>query len=169
MAIPTAGSKTVVTIGGDGTFAFSAAHAGIHDGKFEPLHGHTFTVTLRLHGKPDETTGMLCDFTDVKSALTSAITPLKRRTIMPDQPAGGRCHVHDGQILIEAGSKVYSLPVDDVTLLPIANTTTELIAAWILGQTLPALTGTGLRRAELELSEASDTSAVVAVELGGLP
>ena len=59
---------TVITIGGDGKFAFSAAHAGLHAGEFEPLHGHSFTVTLRLHGEPDET-GMVCDFTDVKNAL----------------------------------------------------------------------------------------------------
>ena len=31
---------TVITVGGDGKFAFSAAHAGLHDGEFEPLHGH---------------------------------------------------------------------------------------------------------------------------------
>jgi 6-pyruvoyl-tetrahydropterin synthase len=37
---------TVITVGGDGTFAFCAAHAGLHDGQFEPLHGHSFTVTL---------------------------------------------------------------------------------------------------------------------------
>lgn len=35
---------------GDGPFVFCAAHAGLHDGQFERLHGHTFTVTLRLHG-----------------------------------------------------------------------------------------------------------------------
>jgi 6-pyruvoyl-tetrahydropterin synthase len=32
---------------GRGEFDFSAAHAGLHDGELEPLHGHTFQVTLR--------------------------------------------------------------------------------------------------------------------------
>ena len=61
---------TVITVGGDGTFSSSAAHAGLHDGQFEPLHGHTFTVTLRLHGEPDQT-GMVCDFSVIKAALVS--------------------------------------------------------------------------------------------------
>lgn len=158
-------SSTTIAIGGDGTFAFSAAHAGLHDGEFEPLHGHTFTVTLRLTGEPDET-GMVCDFTDVKKALSAAIAPLKRRTLMPMRTFGGRCDRLDGQVIIEVGSKRYSLPEDDVVLLPIANTTTELIAEWILRLILPSLARTRVRRVELELAEACDTSASVTIDLG---
>jgi 6-pyruvoyltetrahydropterin/6-carboxytetrahydropterin synthase len=158
----------MITIGGNGTFAFSAAHAGLHDGELEPLHGHTFTVTLRLHGDPDEA-GMVCDFTAAKNALTTAIAPLKRRTLMPAAPSGGRC-AHEGrQVVIECGTRLYSLPADDVVLLPVANTTTEQIAAWLLRQVLPALGQPGLRRAELILAEAPDTSATVTVDLEAEP
>jgi hypothetical protein len=41
-----------IEIGGT-PFVFCAAHAGLHDGEFEPLHGHTFAVTLRLSGNLD--------------------------------------------------------------------------------------------------------------------
>lgn len=160
----TGAARTVLTIGGDGTFAFSAAHAGLHDGAFEPLHGHSFTVTVRLHGEPDET-GMVCDFTEVKKALAAAIAPLKRRTLMPSVVPEGRCDFSGGQVLIEAGSKFYSLPADDVALLPIPNTTTELIAAWVLDLILPSLRSTRVRQAEFELAEAGDTSVIVAVDL----
>ena len=120
----------MITIGGGGTFAFSAAHAGLHDGQFEPLHGHSFTVTLRLHGEPDEA-GMVCDFTGAKNALAAAIAPLKRRTLMPAAPPGGRCEREGGQVVIECGDQRYSLPAGDVVLLPVPNTTTEQIAAWL--------------------------------------
>lgn len=159
---------TSITIGGDGTFAFSAAHAGLHDGGFEPLHGHSFTVTLCLHGRPGES-GMICDFTDVKKALAAAITPLKRRTLMPASSPACRDYREGSQIVIECGSKVYSLPADDVTLLPVANTTTEAIAGWLLEQVLPALSAPELHRAELTLAEASDTRATAAIDLGGAP
>jgi 6-pyruvoyl-tetrahydropterin synthase len=159
---------TVITIGGDGKFAFSAAHAGLHDGEFEPLHGHSFTVTLRLHGEPDET-GMVCDFTDAKNALAAVIAPLKRRTLMPASPPGGRCD-HDGnQVVIECGTKRYGLPAGDVVLLPVPNTTTEHIAAWLLAGLVPLLGAPGLRLAELTLAEAPDTSATVAARLVVLP
>lgn len=158
----------IIKIGGDSTFAFSAAHAGLHGGEFEPLHGHSFTVTLCLHGTLGET-GMVCDFTDVKKALAAAIAPLKRRTLMPASSPACRDYREGTQVVIECGSKLYSLPADDVVLLPVANTTTEAIAGHLLEQVLPALSVPGLRRAELTLAEASDTCATAAVDLGSVP
>ena len=161
-------ASTSITIGGDGTFAFSAAHAGLHDGEFEPLHGHSFTVTLCLHGQAGEA-GMICDFTDVKKALAAAIAPLRRRTLMPSGSPVCRDYRDGSQVVIEGGSKVYSLPADDVVLLPVTNTTTEAIAGWLLEQVIPALAAPGLRRAELTLAEAPDTCATASVDLGGAP
>lgn len=156
---------TVITIGGGGQFAFCAAHAGLHGGQFEPLHGHSFTVTLRLHGEPDQA-GMICDFTDAKKALAAVIAPLKRRTLMPAALAGGRCGREGNQVVIECGDKLYSLPARDVVLLPVPNTTTEQIAAWLLAQVMPALGAPGVRLAELVLAEAADTSATVSARPG---
>lgn len=164
---PTLPVTTSITVGG-GTFAFSAAHAGLHDGEFETLHGHSFTVTLCLHGTPGGS-GMIFDFADVKKALAAAIAPLKRRTLMPASSPACRSHREGSQIVIECGSKVYSLPAGDVTLLPVANTTTEAIAGHLLDQVLPVLSAPGLHRAELTLAEASDTGATAAVDLGGAP
>lgn len=154
-----------ITIGGTGPFQFSAAHAGLHDGEFEPLHGHTFTVTVRLRGDLDGC-GMLADFHAVKKALTGAIGPLRRRTLMPARPSGGRCRTEDGQVFIECGTKRYSLPAGDVTLLPVTNTTTESIAAYLFDQVLPQLRHhPGLLRAELTLAEAADTAATIGADL----
>jgi 6-pyruvoyl-tetrahydropterin synthase len=77
---------TSITIGG-GEFSFCAAHAGLHDGEFEPLHGHTYSVTLRLTGTPGSD-GMVADFGPVKTALREAIAPLRRRTLVPHDAAG---------------------------------------------------------------------------------
>ncbi len=159
---------TVISIGGGGQFAFSAAHAGLHDGQFEPLHGHSFTVTLRLHGDLDDA-GMVCDFSDAKKALAAVIAPLKRRTLMPARLPGGRCKRDGGQVVIECGAKLYSLPAADVVLLPVTNTTTEAIAAWLLGQLLPVLNAPGVQLAELVLAESSDTSATVTAHPGARP
>lgn len=157
--------SAAITIGGTGPFQFCAAHAGLHDGEFEPLHGHTFTVTLRLHGELDDW-GMLTDFQAVKKALTEAIEPLRRRTLMPAQPPGGHCRTEDGQLFIECGTKRYSLPAGDVTLLPMPNTTTESIAAHLFDQVLPQLRHAPvLLRAELTLAEAADTTATVSADL----
>ncbi|MEV6868274.1 6-carboxytetrahydropterin synthase [Streptosporangium subroseum] len=157
---------TTIEIGGHAPFGFSAAHTGLHDGQFEPLHGHSFTVTLRLHGRGLDAAGMLVDFHLVKKALAEIIAPLRRRTLMPAQPPGGTCTVEDGQVVITCGGKCYSLPEQDVALLPVPNTTTEALAAYLLEQLLPHLHGEpALRRVELVLAEAPDTCATVVADL----
>lgn len=60
---------------------------------------------------------------------------------------------------IVAGRKRYVLPVDDVVVLPMVNTTTEAIAGYLLERVLPYLHGYGLSTVQLEVSEAPDTSA----------
>jgi 6-pyruvoyl-tetrahydropterin synthase len=156
----------VITIEiGGGPFVFSAAHAGLHNGEFEPLHGHTFSPTVILTGGMDET-GMMTDFHDVKKALANVIAPLRRRTLMPAQLPGGSCVTEDGQVFIECGAKRYSLPKEDVALLSVANTTTEAIAAHLLDQLVPYVRDEpGVDLIELRLSEAPDTMATASVDL----
>ena len=152
---------TRISIGGTGAFEFSAAHSGLHDGEFEPLHGHTFTVTLRLHGTTDDA-GMITDFSTAKKALADAISPLRRRTLMP----AAWCTADGSQILVECSTKRYSFPAADVLPLPVLNTTTEELAGYLLGQVLPYLDGERVQLAELTLAEASDTSATVRARPG---
>lgn len=148
-----------------GGFVFSAAHAGLHNGEFEPLHGHTFTPAVILAGGMDEA-GMVTDFHHVKKALADVIAPLRRRTLMPAQPPSGSIRVEDGQVVIECGARCYSLPAGDVALLPIANTTTELLAAYLLDQLLPHVRDTpGVDMVTFRLSEAPDTTATASIEL----
>lgn len=156
---------TTIEIGG-GPFVFSAAHTGLHDGEFEPLHGHTFTVTVRLTGTVHGT-GMLTDFHLVKTALSEVIAPLRRRTLMPGRAREVTCRFEDEQVFIECGSKHFSLPAADVAVLPLVNTTTEALAGHLLDQLLPMLREeAGLSQAALVLAEAPDTRATVTSDLG---
>lgn len=143
---------------GRGEFGFSAAHAGLHDGEFEPLHGHSFQVILRLSGTPADN-GMLIDFGEVKAALREAIAPLRRRTMMPGRAPEVLITSESNTVSIVAGRKRYILPAEDVVVVPLVNTTTEAIADYLLDRALPYLHGYGLITVELEVSEAPDTSA----------
>jgi 6-pyruvoyltetrahydropterin/6-carboxytetrahydropterin synthase len=149
---------------GRGEFGFSAAHTGLHDGQFEPLHGHTFQVTLRVSGTPDAR-GMLVDFTQIKAALREAIAPLRRRTLMPGHAPDVRITRENNALSIASGRKCYVLPGEDVVVLPLANTTTEALAGYLLDQVLPRLRGDGVTIVELELSEAADTAATARADL----
>lgn len=149
---------------GRGEFGFSAAHAGLHDGEFEPLHGHTFQVTLRMSGVPGDD-GILIDFGEIKAALREAIAPLRRRTMMPGHAPQVLITSENNTVSITAGRKRYVLPADDVVVLPMVNTTTEGIAGYLLDRVLPSLHGQGLTKVELEVSEAPDTSATARVDV----
>jgi 6-pyruvoyl-tetrahydropterin synthase len=164
LATPNGAGWTTLEVSG-GEFTFSAAHMGLHDGRFEPLHGHTFTAALRLSGTPNPATGMLLDFTEAKTALRQAIHPLRRRTLLPANAPEVTVH-EGGQVVVDDGHKRYELPAEDVTLLPVPNTTTEAIASWLVARVTPALQGaTRLRRIELVLAEAPDTAATVVAML----
>ncbi|HEU0089929.1 MAG TPA: 6-carboxytetrahydropterin synthase [Pseudonocardiaceae bacterium] len=52
-------------------FGFYAAHLAVYDGEVEPLHGHTFHVTLRLSGERDAN-GMLVEFSEIRAAMRKA-------------------------------------------------------------------------------------------------
>lgn len=143
---------------GRGQFSFSAAHAGLHDGELEPLHGHTFQVTLRLLGTPGDD-GMLVDFGEINAGLREAIAPLRSRTMMPGHAPEVLITSENNTVSIVAGRKRYVLPAEDVVVLPLVNTTTEAIADYVLERVLPYLHGYSLTTGELEVSEAPGTSA----------
>lgn len=86
-----AGELTAEIGGGD--FRFSAAHTGLHDGRFEAMHGHTYLPTLTLTGVPDPA-GMIADFWVVRAALRAARPARRHRctTVSPSgSPTGPRC------------------------------------------------------------------------------
>jgi 6-pyruvoyl-tetrahydropterin synthase len=55
-------------------FDFYAAHIALYNGEVEPLHGHTFQVTLRVSREPD-TSGMVAEFSELKPAMRDAVAP----------------------------------------------------------------------------------------------
>lgn len=153
--------KATIEIGG-ADFRFSAAHTGLHGGAFEPLHGHTYVPTLRLTGQAGDD-GMVMDFRSVKAAIRAVVDPLRSRTLLAGHAAGVSLVRDDGAVRMAAGEKIYVLPAVDVVVLPVSNTSTEEIAAYLLRQLVPKLHGA--RRVELTLSESPGTSATVVAEL----
>lgn len=146
-------------------FGFYAAHLALYNGTVEPLHGHTFQVALRLSGELGSS-GMLVEFGDVKPVMRDAVAPLRRRTLVPAQAPELEISERDGSVSVVAADKRYLLPATDVTLLPMANTTLEALAGYLLGQVAPKLGHAGLVAAELEIAELPGTSAVARVDLG---
>ena len=146
-------------------FGFYAAHIALYNGEVEPLHGHTFQVALRVSGELDAS-GMVAEFSEIKPAMRDAVAPLRRRTLVPGQAPELRITPNNESLSIICGRKQYLLPAEDVTMLPLVNTTLEALAGYLLSQVLPQLQKTGLVAAELEISELPGTSATARADLG---
>lgn len=144
---------------------FCAAHSGLHGGRFEPLHGHTYRPRLHVTGRADSG-GMVVDFRAAKTALAAAAAPLHGRTLMPGQAPGVRWTRDDdrGEIAFTDGHRRFLLPVDDVVVLPVSNTSTELIATHILEQIRSVLPEDC--RAELVVAESPTAEAAAVWEDG---
>ena len=96
-------------------FGFYAAHVTVYNGEAEPLHGHTFHVTVRMSGEPDAS-GMVAEFSKITPAMQSAVARLRRRTLLPGYAPELQITQNNNSLSIIAGRKQYVLPIEDVTV-----------------------------------------------------
>lgn len=76
---------------------FSAAHRIVgHKGRCSSLHGHNYSVTVSVRGAVDSASGMVVDFSDLKTILKAVLdcldhsTMLQRSDPLYDAVAGDR-------------------------------------------------------------------------------
>ena len=110
---------------------FSAAHFITFNRNIcEQIHGHNYRVRCDIQCDLDEN-GYVVDFIALRDELLKITTQLDHHVILPTQ--------HD-MIAVTPGSesvevtfkqKRWLFPLEDCVLLPIANTTAELLASWI--------------------------------------
>lgn len=80
---------------------FSAAYCGVHDGRSERLHGHMFTVVLRLSGELDAGDGAGLRCREVRAgygrrAATAAHAAARSAPWVTVTQAGGQVEAGDG-------------------------------------------------------------------------
>lgn len=116
-------------------FVFSAAHfITYNDDVCEPLHGHNYHVTAEIHGPLNQNHYVL-DFIAVRDELQRIVDGLDHRMILPTQHPTIRVVETDSEVTVMHGSRRWIFPRQDCVLLPLANTTAELLAHHI-GQLL---------------------------------
>ena len=114
---------------------FSAAHQlRYYDGKYENLHGHNWTVSCLISGTPDRH-GMVIDFIFLRDTLTEIISKLDHCMLLPTENSFLQVTMQTEQgqeeVLVKFGERRWVFPADECRLLPLANTTAELLAEWI--------------------------------------
>lgn len=116
---------------------FSAAHFLIFpDGSAERLHGHNYKVFVDLQTDLDPH-GLVVNFKEIKPLVRGLCDELDERVLIPGRhpvltvgPAAD-----DGNVEIRYRERRYSIPRDEVLVLPIGNSSAENLAGWF-GRTL---------------------------------
>jgi 6-pyruvoyltetrahydropterin/6-carboxytetrahydropterin synthase len=108
---------------------FAAGHFVSYDGdKVEPLHGHNYRFGVTVEG-PLDANAYVFNFVTLKRLMKRVADELDHRTILPrDNPLISVEPQDDGGVIVRARGRWYRLPQEDVVILPLPNTTAEMLA-----------------------------------------
>jgi 6-pyruvoyltetrahydropterin/6-carboxytetrahydropterin synthase len=144
---------------------FSSAHFITFAGhRCEGLHGHNYRVRVTLDGKIDEESWFVFDFVELKRIMRRLCDEIDHLVLLPLKSA--RVQVaEDGDTVTVAvdGKPRYVFPRRDCALLPITNTTVEMLAEMLtdrLRAELEATGGRGITAIEMEVEENFGQAAV---------
>jgi len=118
---------------------FSAAHFITFAGDIcERLHGHNYGVEVQVHGPLDENQYVI-DFIALRDATKSIVEELDHHVLLPTSHAKIKVATNGQNVDVTFEDRHWSFPKGDCVLLPVANTTAELLARYIAGRLLDDL------------------------------
>lgn len=119
--------------------SFSAAHfVTFQDGECEALHGHNYRVSITLEA-PLDPGGYVIDFTLLKSILRSVLCRLDHKMLIAAENPLLEILECTSEVTVRYRDRRWIFPRGECVLLPLANTTVELLASWIAEQVKPLL------------------------------
>lgn len=122
---------------------FSAAHFITFAGdQCERLHGHNYRVDVAVDGPLDENQYVV-DFIALRDWTKSLTDSLDHRVLLPTQSRLIEVSQSGDNVEVRFRDRTWSFPVGDCVLLPVANTTAELLARWIAAQLAERMTRAG--------------------------
>jgi 6-pyruvoyltetrahydropterin/6-carboxytetrahydropterin synthase len=148
---------------------FASAHFITFAGhRCESLHGHNYRVGVVLEGDLDEESWYVFDFVSLKKIMRRLCDEIDHKVLLPlENP---RLHIgerDDSVTVAYDGKPRYVFPKGDCALLPVPNTTVEMLAELLAGRLRAALETTGgaggVRTIEIEVEENFGQSAVYRV------
>ena len=152
---------------------FAAAHFLTFRGHAcESLHGHNYRVAVTIEAPIDPECNFVVDFGVLKRILRKQVDMLDHRVLLPtDNPKLAFHEAGDMTLVDYLGARTYQFPTRDCILLPIANTTAEMIAEWIANNVRDELhsTGAAIESLELEVEESPGQSAIYCERRGEHP
>ena len=148
--------------------SFAAGHFITYGGgRCERLHGHNYRVGVQMRGELNED-GLVYDFVALKRRVSALIADLDHKMMIQTANRTLDVETDDREVRVLHGGHTYVFPRRDVVLLPIENTTAELLAEHLSGQLVQDLAGrANLAEIVVEVEESPGQSATFRSTLPG--
>lgn len=118
------------------SLVFSAAHFITFNRNIcERLHGHNWRLDVSVAGGLDENQYVF-DFIALRDACAKIVAELDHRVLLPASHSAITVErsSDDREVVARFEDRRWVFPAEDCVVLPVANTTAELIAQWIGGR-----------------------------------
>ncbi|HEV3236875.1 MAG TPA: 6-carboxytetrahydropterin synthase [Gemmataceae bacterium] len=110
---------------------FCSGHFISYEGdKCERLHGHNYRVTAEIEGELDQN-HYVFDFIALKNCTKKIVDELDHRMMLATRNPYVDVKEQGNQVHVRYRERQWMFPRDDCILLPIENTTAELLARYI--------------------------------------
>ena len=149
---------------------FSSAHFITYAGhRCEGLHGHNYRARVAVDGELDPEDKLVFDFLELKRIMRRLCGEIDHLVLLPLESARIQVDAGDEMVRVSVDNQPrYVFPRRDCALLPVANTTVELLAQLLatrLYAELNALGARGLTLIEMEIEESFGQSATYRMPL----
>ena len=149
-------------------FKFSAAHFTLFaNGRAELLHGHNYRVRAELAGGELDGDGLLVDIEAFKRELRALCARLDSRTLIPGESPRLAWTREGGAIEVRFGERTYRFPAADTLVLPLANTSIELLARLFWHDLAPHLAGSRVDALAVSVEETAGQECWYEAPVGG--
>ena len=137
---------------------FASAHFITFKGhQCETLHGHNYRVGVAVEGTLDAETLFVLDFSVLKQITRQLVDRIDHKVLLPTLNPKLAFREEAGRVSVDYfGTPTYVFPKRDCALLPIPNSTAEMLAQYLGSQVREELAAGGythLTSLELEIEE----------------
>jgi 6-pyruvoyltetrahydropterin/6-carboxytetrahydropterin synthase len=134
---------------------FAAAHFITFAGhRCETLHGHNYRASIFIEGGLEPNSWFVVDFAAVKKLMRGLTAELDHKVLLPRDNPKLKIAEDNGSVRVAFdGQPRYVFPSRDCVILPIPNTTVEMLSQYLAGRVRAELGSVHLKTIEIEVEE----------------
>ncbi|MES9991308.1 MAG: 6-carboxytetrahydropterin synthase [Candidatus Thiodiazotropha sp.] len=121
-----------------GELHFNSAHFITFNNSCENLHGHNFHLRIQAYGD-NNSDAFVIDFVLLNRLAAEICLQLHDKILLPGESNEVTIKQVNTQVEIASYDKRFSLPAVNCLILPVANTTAEMLAWYVMESLLPML------------------------------